>query len=196
MKKPDFKSRPVFLAVVSAILAAVLICRLYYLQILRGADYARSFNESVTRSVSIPAKRGRILDRNGVVIADTQITQDLTIVDTTGNTSAENDRLNSIIHKTLEILEKNGDSPVEEFGISLEGSEYVFNYDGFEHLRFLADVYGFPLTDSLTQEQRESSAQDIVFMLADRYFSELSRQDTALRSTHSRNISRPCLLKM
>lgn len=182
MKKPDFKSRPVFLAVVSAILAAVLICRLYYLQILRGADYARSFNESVTRSVSIPAKRGRILDRNGVVIADTQITQDLTIVDTTGNTSAENDRLNSIIHKTLEILEKNGDSPVEEFGISLEGSEYVFNYDGFEHLRFLADVYGFPLTDSLTQEQRESSAQDIVFMLADRYRIEKNADSDSQRA--------------
>ena len=142
MKLPNFKSRPMFLALLSVIMAFTLVGRLYYLQILHGEDYTESFEESVTRTVSIPAKRGRILDRNGVVIADTQASQNVTIVDNTGNTRAENDRLNYIIRKTLQIIEQNGDTAEEDFGISWNGSEYVFNYDGFDHLRFLADVYG------------------------------------------------------
>ena len=158
-----------FLALLSVIMAFTLVGRLYYLQILHGEDYTESFEESVTRTVSIPAKRGRILDRNGVVIADTQASQNVTIVDNTGNTRAENDRLNYIIRKTLQIIEQNGDTAEEDFGISWNGSEYVFNYDGFDHLRFLADVYGYPLTDTLSEEERTASAEDVVLMLADRY---------------------------
>ena len=141
MKLPNFRNRPVFLAFLSVLMALILVGRLYYLQIIRGAEFARSFEESVTRTVSIPAKRGRILDRNGKVIADTQASQNVTIVDNTGNTSAENDRLNSIIQKTLAILSDHGETVEEDFGISWGGSGYVFNYDGFDHLRFLADVY-------------------------------------------------------
>jgi penicillin-binding protein 2 len=123
-------------------MALILIGRLYYLQIIRGAEFAQTFEESVTRTVSIPAKRGRILDRYGNVIADTQASQNVTIVDSTGNTSAENDRLNRIIQKTLTILSDHDEAVEEDFGISWSGSGYVFNYDGFNHLRFLADVYG------------------------------------------------------
>lgn len=169
MKLLNFKSRPVLLALLSVILALTLIGRLYYLQILNGKDYAESFEESVTRTVSIPAARGRILDRNGVVIADTVASQNVTIVDNTGNTREENDRLNSIILKTLQILEQNNEQTEGDFGISWDGSGYVFNYDGFEHLRFLADVYGYPLTDTLSEEERAASAEDVLLMLADRY---------------------------
>ena len=169
MKLPNFRSRPIFLALLSVLMALTLVGRLYYLQIIRGAEFTQSFEESVTRTVSIPAKRGRILDRNGNVIADTQASQNVTIVDNTGNTTAENDRLNTIIQKTLTILVDNEEDFEEDFGISWNGSGYEFNYDGFEHLRFLADVYGYPLIDTLTQEQKESSAEDVVFMLADRY---------------------------
>ena len=169
MKLPNFRSRPIFLAFISVLMALTLVGRLYYLQIIRGAEFTQSFEESVSRTVSIPAKRGRILDRNGNVIADTQASQNVTIVDTTGNSSAENDRLNRIIQKTLGILLDNDEDFEEDFGISWNGSGYEFNYDGFNHLRFLADVYGYPLIDTLTPEQRESSAEDVVFMLADRY---------------------------
>ena len=71
MKLLNLRSRSILLAILSVILALVIVGRLYYLQILRGEDFTQSFEESVTRTVSIPAKRGRILDRNGAVIADT-----------------------------------------------------------------------------------------------------------------------------
>ncbi len=169
MKPLNLKSRPALLALFSVILALILVGRLYYLQILHGEDYTQSFEESVTRTVSIPAARGRILDRNGIVIADTVASQNVTIVDNTGNTREENDRLNAIILKTLQILDLNNEDTEGDFGISWNGSGYVFNYDGFEHLRFLADVYGYPLTDTLSEEERSASAEDVLLMLADRY---------------------------
>ena len=169
MKLQNLRSRSILLAILSVMLALVLVGRLYYLQILRGEDFTQSFEESVTRTVSIPARRGRILDRNGAVIADTAASLNVTIVDNTGNTREENDRLNSIILKTLQILDQNGEETEGDFGISWDGSGYVFDYDGFEHLRFLADVYGYPLTDTLSEEERAASAEDVLLMLADRY---------------------------
>ena len=169
MKIPNFRNRPVFLALLSAVFALTLVCRLFYLQILHGADYTQSFEESVTRKVSIPSKRGRILDRNGKVLAESVAVRNITIVDNTGNTREENSRLNRIIQKTLQIMSENGEELAGDFGISWDGSGYVYTCSGAEKLRFLADLYGYPLTDTLTEEEKNSSAEDMVLMLADRY---------------------------
>lgn len=169
MKTPDYKSRPIILAILSVFLAAILVGRLFYLQIIRGEQYTESFEESVTRRVSIPAKRGRILDRNGKVLAESQAVRNITIVDNTGNSKEENSRLNSIIQKTLQILGDNDENIADDFGVAWNGSEYEFTNDGFYHLRFLADVYGYADTETLSEEERASGAEDIVLMLADRY---------------------------
>ena len=169
MREPDYRNRPVVLALLSAAAALVLIGRLFSLQVLHGAEYTESFEESVTREVPIPAKRGRILDRDGNVLAETKTSQCVTIVDTTGNSREENARLNRIIQDTLEIMDENGDGPDLSFDISWDGSSYQFDLDGQELLRFRADVYGYPLTDTLSEEEKNSSAEDIVLMLADRY---------------------------
>ena len=169
MKEPDYKKRPLILAALSCAAALVLIARLFSLQVLHGEEYTESFEESVTRKITIPARRGRILDRNGEVLAESKAAQSITIVDTTGNSLEENARLNRIIQDTLQILDRNGDEVSLDFGISWDGSGYVFDSDGTELLRFRADVYGYPLTDTLSEEERASSAEDIVLMLADRY---------------------------
>ena len=169
MKLRNLKSRPAVLAILSTAAALILICRLFSLQIIHGADYTQSFEESVTRKVSIPARRGRILDRNGTVLADTEVTSSVMIVDNTGNTREENNRLNKIIATTLQILHENGDSPLEDFGIRWNGSAYEFTKEGTEQIRFLADLFGYADPDTMTPEEKSSSAEDIVLMLADRY---------------------------
>ena len=169
MKEPDLTKRPVILAILSTIAAMILIGRLFSLQVLHGAEYTETFEESVTRKVSIPARRGRILDRNGNVLAESKAARNVTIVDTTGNSLEENARLNRIIQDTLQIIDRNGDDVSLSFGISWDGSGYAFDLEGTELLRFRADVYGYPLTDTLSEEERGSSAEDIVLMLADRY---------------------------
>ena len=169
MKTPNFRNRATILAAVSVLIACILTGRLFYLQIIRGEQYTESFEESVTKRVSIPAKRGRILDRNGNVLAESKAVRNITIVDNTGNTSEENDRLNHIIQKTLEILSDHDETAVDDFGIVWNGSRFKFTNDGFAQLRFLADVYGYADTETLSDEEKSSSAEDVVLMLADRY---------------------------
>lgn len=58
---------------VAIILAIVIILsRLFYLQILRGEYYAKLGHEIILREEEVIAKRGRIFDRNGKVLADTR----------------------------------------------------------------------------------------------------------------------------
>ena len=100
MNKQFFSDRPRLLTWISVLFALILAARLFSLQIIHGEDYSQSFEESVTRKIRIPAQRGRILDRNGTVLAESVPVRDITIVDKTGNSREENARLNTIIQNT------------------------------------------------------------------------------------------------
>jgi len=47
---------------------AVLVVRLYFLQVISGEVYAREASESILRSKTIPAQRGNVYDRNGKLL--------------------------------------------------------------------------------------------------------------------------------
>ena len=113
MNKQFFSDRPRLLTWISVLFALILAARLFSLQIIHGEDYSQSFEESVTRKIRIPAQRGRILDRNGTVLAESVPVRDITIVDKTGNSREENARLNTIIQNTLEILSRKVQEGVE-----------------------------------------------------------------------------------
>ena len=50
------------------VLVAVLIVRLYFLQVMSGEVYAQQASENLLRSKSVPAPRGNIYDRNGKLL--------------------------------------------------------------------------------------------------------------------------------
>ncbi|MFB6262730.1 MAG: penicillin-binding protein 2 [Bradymonadaceae bacterium] len=58
----------------------LLVVRLWYLQILRGEAYRRTSEENVVRNVEIEARRGRILSRDGAVMAGNRRTWDVVAV--------------------------------------------------------------------------------------------------------------------
>ena len=62
------------------LLFVILMGRLFYLQILRGEDYKERARISFIARERIPARRGRILDRNDVVLADNTPVYRLTLV--------------------------------------------------------------------------------------------------------------------
>ncbi len=68
------------LAVVFALVAVVFSTRLFQLQIVDGAGYALEVERSTLLRESVPARRGRILDRNGAPIADTKAVYHLAVV--------------------------------------------------------------------------------------------------------------------
>ncbi|MGI8494335.1 MAG: penicillin-binding protein 2 [Pyrinomonadaceae bacterium] len=67
------------LQVIAFVLLAVLGGRLYYLQIVKGEDYAKRAESQRIRKIPIPAPRGAIFDRNGKILVDSRPTFNVTL---------------------------------------------------------------------------------------------------------------------
>ena len=59
---------------------ALLLARLWYLQVARGQDFLAQAQSNQTRDVPISAPRGLILDRNGVVLATSRASHSVAVV--------------------------------------------------------------------------------------------------------------------
>jgi penicillin-binding protein 2 len=64
------------------VLLGVLAARLVQLQVVQGARYARLSDRNRVRKLVLPAPRGRIFDRNGVLLADTRPSFTVAVVPT------------------------------------------------------------------------------------------------------------------
>ena len=63
------KSRLLPLVLVFILLFVTILVRLFSLQIVSGDVYAQSVTDSQEKTMSVPATRGRIFDRNGNLLA-------------------------------------------------------------------------------------------------------------------------------
>lgn len=59
---------------------ALLLARLWYLQVVRGGDFRAQAQNNQTRDVPISAPRGLILDRNGAILATSRAAHSVAIV--------------------------------------------------------------------------------------------------------------------
>jgi len=66
-------------AVVVVALFSALFTRLWFLQVVQTSDVAAAVQTNSVRTVVLPAPRGRILDRNGVVLADNDVVNAITV---------------------------------------------------------------------------------------------------------------------
>lgn len=70
-KHPEIHiGRLALLGISMVLLFAVLLIRLWNLQVAQGSDYQRRLVKQSLRSVRLPGRRGAILDRNGVAMAE------------------------------------------------------------------------------------------------------------------------------
>jgi penicillin-binding protein 2 len=65
----EFRKRYRWLALVAFIAFAIVIGRLFQLQVVRGAEYAQTAHENVIRRVTLPTTRGVVRDAQGRVLA-------------------------------------------------------------------------------------------------------------------------------
>ena len=179
------RSRLVVLIVVFCLTSSVLIGRLFYLQIVRGEDYLENYELQIRKTREIPATRGNIFDRNGELLAYNKLAYSVTIEDTLSTDLDESERnriLNGILDSVLTIVEKNGDSVIDSFGIILDSAG---NYQFAEtnetlRLRFIADVYGRSYTDDLTEDERNQTAEGIMhYLCSERYGLDDDNSDPA-----------------
>ncbi len=161
------RSRFFFPFLMTLVLGSILIARIYTLQIVRGGEYNKNFTLSIEKKVDLPGTRGNIYDRNGNLLAYNELTYSITITDTIESGEGKNERLNHIISHMIEIIERNNDVIIRDFGIYVdEWDNYCFAYEGKEHQRFLADIYGKKTFDELPYNQRYANPDDVMEYLS------------------------------
>lgn len=164
------RSRGFVLIVAFCILSAILINRLFYLQIVRGEDYLNNYKLQIMKTRQLSGTRGKIYDRNGNLLAYNELAYSVTIEDNISSDTPLDEKnviMNEIIEQVLTIVEEHGDSVISDFGIILDAAgNYVFSAsDSVSRLRFLADVYGYANIDSLSDQQRNSTPDDVIHYL-------------------------------
>ncbi|MCD8021679.1 MAG: peptidase [Lachnospiraceae bacterium] len=171
LPKSSANSRVIILVVVAALLVTVVIQRLFYLQIVMGESYQENFSLSILKEKTISAARGNIYDRNGVAIAYNEISNCVTFEDdqSYSSTKEKNLTINSTLYHIIKLIEEEGDSVdsvVEDFKISLaEDGTWYYNSSGYTLNRFKADIYGVSLISSLTADQLNVTAEDLMDLL-------------------------------
>ena len=163
------KSRLFVLIVVFCILSAILVQRVFYLQIVKGEDYLNNYKLKIKKTKNIQGTRGVIFDRNGEVLATNKLAYSVQIEDNGSyeDTKQKNKLINKTINSVIDMVEKNGDSIVNDFGIILNSNnEYEFLYaEGTRRLRFLADIYGYTTIDKLSEKEKNSTPQEVMDFL-------------------------------
>ncbi|MCD8397676.1 MAG: peptidase [Lachnospiraceae bacterium] len=176
--KSSVNSRVIILVIIAVLLAATVIQRLFYLQIVMGESYQENFSLSILKTKTINAARGNIYDRNGVAIAYNEISYCVTFEDnlTYDSTKEKNLSINSTLYHIIKLIEEEGDSVdsvVEDFKISIadDGSWY-YNSSGYTLNRFKADIFGESNISDLEANQLNIEAADLMEILCGGYNSE------------------------
>lgn len=177
-----FTSRVSLLIVMMLILGAILVRRVFDLQIVHGEEYLDSFETTIKKEITIDGARGNIYDRNGNLLAYNELAHSVTIEDTYESGTMKNYNLNTTIYKTIKIIESNNDRLISDFKIKLdENNNYKFTVEGVSLNRFLADVYGYSNIEDLTVKQKNSTPKEVIDYLCgwERFrIGEYTKEDT------------------
>ena len=140
-------------------LIAVVVVRLFQLQIVRGSEYYENYVNTTRKEVSIPALRGNIYDRNGILLAGNRVVYSVTLTDEEYY-SKKNGAYNEMLLRLIRILDRYGAEPQHSIpAVISDNGEYVFSGSESRIRRFIRDVYG---ADRITerQEKGEDPFQD------------------------------------
>ncbi len=156
-------SRLTVMSLVVCALAAMLIYRCFDLQIVRGEEYLNDFMLQTEKTRDIASTRGRILDRNGVVLAYNELAYSVKIEDVFESNRSKNANLNDVVYRLIKMIEKNGDDVISDFKIVIdEDGEFAYSVEGTSLLRFLADIYDHKTIDELEEDERTATPLEVM----------------------------------
>lgn len=166
-------SRLVFLTICILILFTILISKVFYIQIIKGEEYANNHTKRLEREIVINGSRGNIYDKNGKLLAYNKQNKVL-IVDTSMLSNYVDDgeyntRLNTSIINAVNILRNNNQSLIQnDFPIVVNSeNEYEYNIsDQVVLLNFLKDIFSKSSIDDLTVKEKNISAEILMNELA------------------------------
>lgn len=160
------QSRGFVAIIVFCVLSAILLQRVFYLQIVKGQEYLDDYKLQIQKTKEVQGTRGNIYDRNGKLLAYNELAYSVTIEDNGDYDSLKqkNKELNKVISSVIQMVEANGDTVINNFGIILDNNNnyiYVAENDT-QRLRFIADVFGKQSIDQLSKKQKHISAEGLV----------------------------------
>ena len=147
----------------------IVLHKLFTLQIVNGKDYLENYTLSISKKVTTSGTRGNIYDRNGEILATNRLAYTVQIEDNGSYQSImqKNELINDTINSTIDLIELNGDTINDDFGIIYDKGSYQFQYaEGNKRLRFLADVFGYTTIDKLKAAKLDTATpQDVMDFL-------------------------------
>ncbi|MFV0502908.1 MAG: penicillin-binding transpeptidase domain-containing protein [Lachnospirales bacterium] len=133
IKNPS--SRIIALFIVILVLFFCLVLKLFKLQIVEGSYYANNFNERTIKTIEVVAPRGSIFDKNGIPLATNVSSYSIKL-----DPSINVDNINSIILKTINLLERNNDEYIDNFPIEIINGDMVFTNSDAQEKRWKKDM--------------------------------------------------------
>ena len=112
------------------VLFAIIVLRLFSLQIIHGEEYEASITASVSKNLPVPASRGGIYDRYGRPLAINTVAYSVQVDGSLTLELSDNEKQN-LSKALMNWLWKNGHQQVNSLPISLS-SPYTFTYEGTE----------------------------------------------------------------
>ncbi len=158
------KSRVFILAMIFVGLFSVLVVRIFNLQIVNSEQYTVGYTQMSEKIRYSTGTRGNIYDADGNLLAYNEPIYSVTMEDTLDSGATKSDSLNAIIHKTVTLIEKYGDSIIMDFPLVMnETGEVSFSTEISERtrLRFLKDIYGTEQLDTEEKKLSEESAENV-----------------------------------
>lgn len=162
--KEFFTSRMIPIGTLYIVLAGVLVFQLYRIQILDAEQTVIEEEYRLVRERSTDSTRGLIYDRNGRVLAYNELSysvilEDSPILDT-------NDKKNAMLYQVIQLLKRENVELEPEFYLALgESGILEYTVEGTARLRFIKNALGKQSIESLSDEEREITAEELFALL-------------------------------
>lgn len=159
------RSRTFFICIIFMIMFSTLISRVFYLQIATDSDsYVLEMSQKTEKTRYSTATRGNIFDAEGNLLAYNETTYSVQIEDTLDSSKYKNSQMNEIICKTVTLIEKNGDSLLNDFPVMYSNGVYTYSTALTENTkaRFLKNIYGTETLDTEEKKLSETTAAEAV----------------------------------
>ncbi len=150
--------------VLMGIVAAVIVMRLFWMQIINGDTYFIQAEQKQMRSVAVKAPRGEIVDRYGKPLVTNKAGYSLQIQ----KTNLKNDEFNDLLLEIYEILEAHGEEILHTFPVEDSPMRFTF-----------ADEYEPDAQDKAFEDEKKwkrsrdinenMTAEEVVKELAEKY---------------------------
>ena len=170
----SLRGRGIILILVFLALFAMIVSRLFTLQILEGEAYENDFTLSIEKKKVLKSTRGEIYDCNGNLLAYNELIYEVTFEDkgSYSDSATRNLNLNGILYTAMQIIESHGDQVYNNFRVALDDDgNYVYTVKGFNLSRFKADFFGYQTIDEMKPDEADITAEDLIaLMCSDKYY--------------------------